>query len=98
MVEDKLGNFWIGTSNGIAYFNPYSQKSISFSEKDSLYVALGANTGYYITTGSYNTFLGNKVKLVARLWGAKNNTYSNNKIQNSGELVVEENLPLKMMY
>ena len=47
---------------------------------------------------SNNTFLGNKVKLVARLWGAKNNTYSNNKIQNSGELVVEENLPLKMMY
>ena len=47
---------------------------------------------------SNNTFLGNKTKLVARLWGAKNNTYSNNKIQDSGELVVEENLPLKMMY
>lgn len=47
---------------------------------------------------SNNTFSGNKVKLVARLWGAKNNTYSDNEISNSGELVVEENLPLKLMY
>ncbi|MEP3211110.1 MAG: chondroitinase-B domain-containing protein [Maribacter sp.] len=45
-----------------------------------------------------NKFIGNKVKMVARLWGAKNNTHSNNDIQNSGELVVEENLPLKLMY
>ncbi len=45
-----------------------------------------------------NKFLGNKVKMVARLWGAKNNTHSNNDIQNSGELLVEENLPLKLMY
>ncbi|MBM1105779.1 alginate lyase [Aurantibacter crassamenti] len=47
---------------------------------------------------SGNKFLNNSVKYVARLWGAKNNTHSNNLIQNSGELVVEENLPLKLMY
>ena len=47
---------------------------------------------------SGNEFNDNRVKLVARLWGAKNNTYSNNKIKNSGELIVEENLPLKLMY
>ncbi|TMU56089.1 chondroitinase-B domain-containing protein [Flagellimonas algicola] len=47
---------------------------------------------------SNNRFLNNSVKTVARLWGAKNNTHSNNEIQNSGELVVEENLPLKLMY
>ena len=45
-----------------------------------------------------NKFFNNQVKLVARLWGAKNNTYSNNEIKNSGELVVQENLPLKLLY
>jgi poly(beta-D-mannuronate) lyase len=47
---------------------------------------------------SGNQFVNNKVKLVARLWGAKNNTHSDNVIENSGKLIVEENLPLKLMY
>ncbi|TDQ32410.1 chondroitinase-B domain-containing protein [Zeaxanthinibacter enoshimensis] len=45
-----------------------------------------------------NTFRNNNVRLVARLWGAKNNTHSDNMIENSGKLIVEENLPLKLMY
>ncbi|HAI40527.1 MAG TPA: alginate lyase, partial [Maribacter sp.] len=45
-----------------------------------------------------NEFIDNPVKLVARLWGAKNNNASGNEIKNSGELVVQENLPLKLMY
>ncbi|MDC6352202.1 chondroitinase-B domain-containing protein [Zeaxanthinibacter sp. PT1] len=45
-----------------------------------------------------NTFINNNVRLVARLWGAKNNSHSGNVIENSGKLVVEENLPLKLMY
>ena len=47
---------------------------------------------------SGNTFQDNQVKLVARLWGAKNNFHADNVIKNSGELVVEQNLKLKMMY
>jgi len=47
---------------------------------------------------SGNKFIDNKVNLVARLWGAKNNTHSDNVIENSGKLIVEENLPLKLMY
>ena len=47
---------------------------------------------------SRNKFIDNPVKFIARLWGAKNNTYSNNEIINSGELIVEQNLPLKLMY
>lgn len=47
---------------------------------------------------SKNTFKNNKVKLVALLWGAKNNTHSDNEIINSGKLVVEENLKMKLMY
>ncbi len=45
-----------------------------------------------------NTFKNNKVKLIALLWGAKNNTHSDNEIINSGKLIVEENLKLKLMY
>ena len=45
-----------------------------------------------------NSFVNNKVKMVALLWGAKNNTYNNNKISNSGKIVVEENLKLKLLY
>ena len=47
---------------------------------------------------SDNKFLDNKVKLVARLWGAKNNTHINNEIRNSGKIVVEENLKLNLVY
>ena len=47
---------------------------------------------------SNNTFTNNPVKLVALLWGAKNNSHSDNQITNSGEIRVEENLKLKLMY
>ena len=47
---------------------------------------------------SKNSFKNNPVKLVALLWGAKNNTHADNEIINSGKLLVEENLKLKMMY
>ena len=47
---------------------------------------------------SNNTFKNNPVKLVALLWGAKNNSHSDNQINNSGEIRVEENLEMKLMY
>lgn len=47
---------------------------------------------------SHNTFKNNPVKLVALLWGAKNNSHGNNEISNSGEIRVEENLEMKLMY
>ncbi len=47
---------------------------------------------------SNNRFKNNPVKVVALLWGAKNNTHSNNEIINSGQIVVEENLQLKLLY
>ncbi|MCL7753859.1 chondroitinase-B domain-containing protein [Polaribacter sp. Z022] len=45
-----------------------------------------------------NTFKNNSVKLVALLWGAKNNTETNNTILNSGKIKTEENLKQKLMY
>jgi len=47
---------------------------------------------------SGNTFTDNPVSQVARLWGAKNNTESDNTIKNSGRIITEQNLPLKLMY
>ena len=45
-----------------------------------------------------NTFRNNQVRFVSRLWGAKNNSHSENVIINSGRLITEQNLPLKLMY
>lgn len=45
-----------------------------------------------------NTFINNPVKLVALLWGAKNNTHSDNELTNSGKIVTEENIKLTLMY
>lgn len=47
---------------------------------------------------SQNTFTNNNVKRVALLWGAKNNSHADNTIENSGKIVVEQNLPQKLMY
>ena len=47
---------------------------------------------------SGNSFVNNRVRLVAQLWGAKNNTHSDNQISNSGKIAVEENLELNLMY
>ncbi len=47
---------------------------------------------------SQNTFKNNSVKLIALLWGAKNNQHSENEITNSGKIVVQENIALKLIY
>ena len=47
---------------------------------------------------SGNAFENNKVKRIAQLWGAKNNSHADNVISNSGQIVVEENLKLKTFY
>ena len=47
---------------------------------------------------SKNTFKNNPVKMVALLWGAKNNSHSDNTLLNSGEIRVEENLKLRLLY
>lgn len=45
-----------------------------------------------------NIFKDNRVKSIAILWGAKNNRESNNIIENSGKIRVEDNLKQVLMY
>jgi poly(beta-D-mannuronate) lyase len=45
-----------------------------------------------------NTFRDNDVERVAVLWGAKNNTHAGNTVERSGEIVVEQNLPQRLVY
>ena len=47
---------------------------------------------------SDNVFRENDVVRVARLWGAKNNVHSGNVVEDSGEIVVEQNLPQRLVY
>ena len=47
---------------------------------------------------SGNVFRDNEVEMVARLWGAKNNTHADNEISDSGEIVVEPNLTQRLVY
>ena len=47
---------------------------------------------------SKNTFKNNRVKLVALLWGAKNNSHSDNEVVSSGKIVVQDNLELSLIY
>ncbi len=54
--------------------------------------------GIINVTLSGNTFKDNPVKLVAVLWGAKNNVAYNNSFKNSGKIIVQENLKLTLVY
>ena len=57
------------------------------------------NTYGIINVNIYgNVFTNNNVKLVTLLWGAKNNKHSDNILSNSGEIKVEENLKLNLLY
>ncbi len=45
-----------------------------------------------------NTFLNNKVRRVAVLWGAKNNHHRNNTVTQSGKIEVQEQQALELLY
>ena len=97
-------------SNVIDYYRGgYDESTIggNFLVTNSIFTSCGAKeqNGILLNTRgiinvdiSKNVFQNNPVKLVALLWGAKNNTHSNNQISNSGEIRVEENLKMKLMY
>ena len=87
------------------YRGGYDESTIggSLTVKNSTFTNSGKEAKAGILLNSYgivnvdiskNTFENNPVKLVALLWGAKNNTHSDNTLLNSGEIKVEENLKM----
>ncbi len=91
------------------YRGGYDESTIggSLSVKNSTFTNSGKEAKAGILINSYgivnvdiskNTFENNPVKMVALLWGAKNNTHSDNTLLNSGEIKVEENLKLRLLY
>ncbi len=91
------------------YRGGYDESTIGgyLSVKNSSFVNCGKKAKGDILINSYgivnvdiskNTFKNNPVKFVAFLWGAKNNSHSDNTLLNSGEIKVEENLKLRLLY
>ncbi len=54
--------------------------------------------GIVNVTISDNTFRDNPVRIIALLWGEKNNHHLNNTINNSGQIKVEEQQKLELLY
>lgn len=95
VIDYYRGGYDESTVGGNLVVNNSSFTNCGAQEKDGILI----NTYGIINVAiSDNTFKNNQVKMVARLWGAKNNSHTDNKLINSGELVVQENLPLKLMY
>ncbi|MDT0605479.1 chondroitinase-B domain-containing protein [Croceitalea rosinachiae] len=95
VIDYYRGGYDESTVGGNLKVTNSSFKQCGFQEKNGVLI----NTYGIINVDiSGNKFQNNKVELVARLWGAKNNSHSDNVIENSGKLVVEQNLPLKLMY
>lgn len=98
------------SANVINYYRGgYDESTVGGNLKvtNSTFINCGAKEKSKILLNTYgiinvdisnNTFKNNKTEKIALLWGAKNNSHSNNTISNSGKIVVEENLKLKTFY
>lgn len=76
----------------------FSNNKISNSGKSEQSGLLIKNSGIVNVQISNNTFTNNEVKVIAVLWGEKNQKPIENTITNSGEFKIEQNPKQKMMY
>ena len=95
VIDYYRGGYDESTVGGVLSLTNSTFKNCGKMEKSKI---LLSTYGIINVDISDNTFTDNDVKLVVRLWGAKNNSHSNNAIKNSGEIVVEENLKLNLLY
>ena len=97
-IKDKVLDYYRGGYDESTVGGNLLVKNSSFTKCSAKNGILLNTYGIINVNIADNTFTNNNVKQVAQLWGAKNNTHSNNTITNSGKIVVEENLKLKLMY
>ncbi|WP_142786385.1 chondroitinase-B domain-containing protein [Changchengzhania lutea] len=76
----------------------FKNNTITNSGKDSKEDILIKNRGIVNVDFSNNTFSNNPVKVIAVLWGEKEQKPVDNTTKNSGEIKVVQNLKLKLMY
>ena len=95
VIDYYRGGYDESTVGGVLSLTNSKFKNCGKKEKSKI---LLSTYGIINVDISGNSFIDNEVKLVVRLWGAKNNTHSKNTIKNSGEIVVEENLKLNLLY
>lgn len=76
----------------------FQNNTVTNSGKQEADHILIKNRGIINVDLSNNTFKNNPVKLIAVLWGEKDQKPVDNTIENSGEIEVVQNLKLKLMY
>lgn len=99
-IKCNVINFYRGgydesTIGGFLTLNNNTFMVCGEKEKSGILIKTTGIINVYI---SGNTFRNNPVKLVARLWGEKNNHHSNNTIIQSGQIRVEEKQKLEILY
>ena len=95
VIDYYRGGYDESTVGGTLVLSESTFTNSGGSEKNGILI----NTYGIINVNIFgNKFTNNRVKLVALLWGAKNNKHSDNTLSNSGEIKVEENLKLNLLY
>ena len=95
VLDYHRGGYDESTIGGNLVFNNNTVTNSGKMQADSILIK---NRGIVNLSLKDNTFKNNPVKLVAILWGEKGQKPENNKIKNSGEVKVVQNLKLKLMY
>ena len=99
-VDANVLNYYRGgydesTIGGNLVFKDNTVTNCGQSETENILIK---NRGIVNVEFANNTFKNNPVKIVAVLWGEKDQKPENNTITNSGEIKVVQNLKLKLMY
>jgi len=99
-VDANVLNYYRGgydesTIGGNLVFKDNTVTNCGQSETENILIK---NRGIVSVEFANNTFKNNPVKIVAVLWGEKDQKPENNTITNSGKIKVVQNLKLKLMY
>lgn len=95
VLDYYRGGYDESTIGGSLVFNNNTITNSGKSEESGMLIK---NRGIVNLSIAKNTFTNNAVKVIAVLWGEKDQKPVDNTIKNSGEFKIEQNLKLKMMY